>query len=205
MTRLPADCERPLLERFLRAEAMALWAVRAARAVRPAGPSPRAAVPPHALEFLRRHEEEEARHLKEFEALTGVRARQKEAPPRVPGQWHALAVQLYGYEALGLEFARLLVSVRPDLAHIEADEEIHVGFFEREVRAILEAGGGSARGAREFARAFLRRLPKTVGRYLQGPELAPHREELTRRILEAIESRFGATGLLDGTVTPTRT
>lgn len=205
MIRLPAECERAILERFLRAEAMAMWAVRAAQAMRPAGPSPRAAVPPHALEFLRRHEEEEGRHLREFEALTGVRAHRKEVPPRVPGQWHALAVQLYGYEALGLEFARLLTAVRPDLAHIAADEETHVGFFEREVRAILRDGGGPARGAREFARAFLRRLPRTVGRYLGGAELAPFREELARRLLGAVESRFAAAGLLGDPVTPGRT
>lgn len=179
-----------------------MWAVRAAQLMRPAGTSSRLAVPSRAREFLRRHEEEEERHLKEFEALTGQRARQKKSPPRVPGQWHALAVQLYGYEALGLEFARLLASVRPDLAHIAADEETHVGFFEREIREILQSGGGPARGAREFARAFLRRLPRTVARYLQGAELAPFREELAGRILGKIESRFAAVGLLGDAVTP---
>lgn len=205
MTPLPPCCERLLLDRFLRAEAMAMWAVRAAQVMRPAGASSRVAVPSHAREFLRRHEEEEERHLKEFEALTGQRARQKKAPPRVPGQWHALAVQLYGYEALGLEFARLLAAVRPDLAHIAADEETHVGFFEREIRAILRGGGGPARGAREFARAFLRRLPRTVARYLRGPEMAPFREELAGRILGEIESRFRAIGLLEDAVPPSCT
>lgn len=175
-----------------------MYAVRAAREMRPAGPSPQVAVPAHALSFLRRHEEEERRHLEEFEALTGVKARGKEALPKVPGQWPALAVQLYGYEALGLEFARLLASLRPDLGHILADEEVHVGFFEREVRAVLERGRGGAAAAREFARAWMRRLPKTVGRYLQGPELEPYREALAEGILASVRARFTSAGLLDG-------
>jgi len=173
-----------------------MYAVRAAQEVRAAGPSPKVAVPPHALAFLRRHEEEEQRHLAEFEKMTGVKAREKEALPKVPGQWPALAVQLYGYEALGLEFARLLASLRPDLGHILADEEEHVGFFEREVRAILERGRGGANAARDFARAWLKRLPKTVGRYLQGPELAPYRDELAERILSSVKTRFVSAGLL---------
>ena len=37
-------------------------------------------------------------------------------------------MHLYGYEALGLEFARLLVGLRPDLTSILEDEEVHVGF-----------------------------------------------------------------------------
>ena len=47
--KLPPACERPILERFLRAEAMAMYSVRAAQEH----------VPPHALAFLKRHEEED--------------------------------------------------------------------------------------------------------------------------------------------------
>lgn len=184
---LPPACERPLLDRFLRAEAMAMHSVRAARQTE---------APPHALEFLKRHEEEERDHLSLFEKLTGVAARKREAPPRMPRQWHACAVQLLGYEALGLEFARLLASLRPDLGHILEDEETHVGFFEREVRRILE--GRRAEGARQYARGFLRRLPRTVGRYLQGEELAPYRDALAEAFLDAIRNRFTSLGLVAG-------
>lgn len=45
---LPASCEPAFLERFLKAEAMALWSVRAAQAK---------GVPSGVLQFLRRHEE----------------------------------------------------------------------------------------------------------------------------------------------------
>ena len=185
-TALPASCERALLEQFLRAEAMAMDAVRSAQDH----------APPHALGFLRRHEEEERVHLREFEELTGIEARAREKLPKLPAQWHACAVQLYGYEALGLEFARLLVSLRPDLAHIQADEETHVGFFENEVRKILADGGGAAENARQFARGWMRRIPKTVGRYVDHPSLAPWREALQEGILEAIRARFAAIGLI---------
>ena len=70
---LPSTCERPILERFLRAEAMALYAVRSAQAN----------VPAHALEFLRRHEEEEMEHLRQFEEMTGIAAREKAVGLRV--------------------------------------------------------------------------------------------------------------------------
>jgi hypothetical protein len=165
---------------------MAMYSVRSAQA----------AVPSHALGFLRKHEEEEAVHLREFEALTGIQAREKLVLPRLPRQWHALAVHLYGYEALGLEFARILAALRPDLAHIASDEETHVGFFEREIRKILAPGRGPANGAREYARAWIRRVPRTIGKYLQGEELAPYREELTGAILGSIETRFRSIGLL---------
>jgi hypothetical protein len=183
---LPPSCQRPILERFLRAEAMAMYSVRAAQAD----------VPPHALDFLRRHEEEEAVHLRQFEALTGIQAREKLVLPRLPRQWHALAVHLYGYEALGLEFARILAALRPDLAHIASDEETHVGFFEREIRKILDPGRGPANGAREYARAWMKRVPRTVEKYLQGEELAPYRDELRSAILESLEARFRSIGLL---------
>ena len=114
---------------------MALWAVRSAQAQD---------VPRAVLQFLRRHEEEEAQHLKQFELLLGTRSHGKTVLPRMPNQWRILAVHLYGYEALGLEFARLLVGLRPDLASILEDEEVHVGFFEHEVRAILVHGGPAA-------------------------------------------------------------
>ena len=44
---LPQTCEKALLERFLRAEAMALWAVRAAQMQN---------LPRHVQTFLQRHE-----------------------------------------------------------------------------------------------------------------------------------------------------
>ncbi len=177
-----------MLERFLRAEAMALRAVRSAQMQQ---------VPPHMRECLRRHEEDERDHLRRFETLLGVRSRHEPILPRVPAQWWALAVHLYGYEALGLEFAKLLAATRPDLTAILEDEELHVGFFEREVRRMLQEGGGTACGARTFARAWWRRLPRTVDRYLRDESLAPYRERLRRVILDSIRSRFVGIGLLD--------
>lgn len=186
---LPPTCERAILEQFLKAEAMALWAVRSAQAQD---------VPPGALKFLRRHEEEEAQHLKQFELLLGVSSHDKTALPRMPSQWRILVVHLYGYEALGLEFARLLVSLRPDLTSILEDEEGHVEFFEREVLSILIQGGPVAQGTRQAARAWRRRLPRTVDRYLRDGSLAPFREGLRRHLLDAIDERFLAVGLLTG-------
>ena len=186
MNVLPASCEKAILSRFLRAEAMAMWAVKSAQSD----------VPKHALSFLKRHEEEEREHLKIFEGLTGEQAREKAVLPKLPKQWHAMAVHLYGYEALGLEFARLLAGLRPDLAHILADEEEHVGFFEAEVRRILAGGRGPANGAREYARAWLRRLPRTVDRYLRGDGLEAHRETLQARILTSVSERFSSAGLV---------
>lgn len=186
MVILPSSCEKAVLSRFLRAEAMAMWAVKAAQAD----------TPKHALAFLKRHEEEEREHLKIFEGLTGEQARDKSVLPRLPRQWHALAVHLYGYEALGLEFARLLAGMRPDLAHILKDEESHVEFFETEVKRLLDGGRGPANGAREYARAWMRRIPKTLERYLRGDGLEPYQAELTGRILGAIRARFEAIGLL---------
>jgi hypothetical protein len=188
MVILPATCEKAILSRFLRAEAMAMWAVKAAQAD----------TPKHALAFLQRHEEEEHDHLKIFEGLTGEQAREKTVLPKLPRQWHQLAVHLYGYEALGLEFARLLAGIRPDLAHILADEETHVGFFETEVKRILDAGRGPANGAREYAKAWMRRIPKTLERYLRGDGLEPYQAELTERILATISGRFRAICLLSG-------
>ncbi|MCG3777515.1 MAG: hypothetical protein JW388_0207 [Nitrospira sp.] len=166
---------------------MALWAVRSAQAQD---------VPSGVLQFLRRHEQEEAQHLKQFEQLLGVRSHGKTTLPRVPTQWWALAVHLYGYEMLGLEFARLLIGVRSDLRSILEDEEVHVGFFEDEVRAILVRGGPAADGARQTAQAWRRRLPRTVDRYLEDVSLAPFRDELRRHLLGAIDQRFMAVGLL---------
>jgi hypothetical protein len=183
---LPASCEQAILEQFLKAEAMALWAVRAAQAQD---------VPPGVLQFLRRHEEEEAQHLKQFELLLGMNSHGKTALPRMPSQWRVLAVHLYGYETVGLEFARLLVGLRPDLISILKDEEVHVGFFECEVRAILVHGGSVADGARQAAQAWRRRLPPTVNRYLHDESFAPVRDELQRHILGVIDERFYAVGL----------
>lgn len=177
--------ERALLERFLRAEAMAMWAVKSAQS---------SDVPPGAMAFLKRHEEEEAEHLAKFEKELGVAPREKAVLPRVPKQWHALCVQLYGYECLGLEFAELLADARPDLAHILEDEKTHVGFFEREVRKVLEAGGPTAGDARDFARSWFRKLPPTVERYTQ--DLGERRESIAADILRSIETRFRDVGLL---------
>ena len=183
---LPASCEPALLERFLKAEAMALWSVRAAQA---------RDVPPGVLQFLRRHEEEEAEHLKVFESRLGVQSHVREKLPRVPTQWSALVIHLYGYETLGLEFAKLLVQVQPDLQSILDDEEVHVGFFEDEVRKVLAQGAAAAEEARLSARAWWRRVPSTVGRYLEGEQLSSFRVELREHILQSIESRFIRAGL----------
>ncbi len=183
---LPFSCERAILEQFLKAEAMALWAVRSAQVQD---------VPRGVLKFLRRHEEEEAQHLKQFERLLGVNSHDKTALPRMPSQWRVLAVHLYGYEALGLEFARLLVSLRPDLISILKDEEVHVGFFEHEVRAILVQGGTAADNIRQAAKAWRRRLPRTVDRYLHDESLTPFRDELRRHMLNAVDARFLTVGL----------
>ena len=185
---LPSSCETALLERFLKAEAMALWAVRSAQAKD---------VPPRVLAFLRRHEEEEAKHLKEFETRLGVQSHVRGKLPRMPSQWWALVVHLFGYETLGLEFAKLLVQVQPDLMSILDDEQVHVEFFEAEVRKLLEQGGPAADGARESAEAWWRRLPPTVDRYLEGAALEPFRPELKQRILAAVRMRFRQVGLLD--------
>jgi hypothetical protein len=184
---LPSSCERAILEQFLKAESMALWAVRSAQAQD---------IPPGVLQFLRRHEEEEAQHLKQFEQLLGMSSHGKTALPRMPNQWRVLAVHLYGYETLGLEFARLLVRLRPDLTSILEDEEVHVDFFENGVRAILIHGGRAADGARQAAQAWRRRLPRTIDRYLHDECLAPFREEIQRHILDVIDAHFLAVGLL---------
>ena len=107
-----------------------------------------------------------------------------------------LAVLLFGYEALGLEFATLLATVRPDLADILEDEQVHVGFFEKELRAILAGGESGAQQAREAARTWWKKLPRTVDRYLGDPSLAPYRTELRHHILSIIQERFIALGLL---------
>jgi hypothetical protein len=186
---LPPSCTPALLERFLKAEAMALWAVRSAQGKD---------VPARVLSFLRRHEEEEAKHLKEFESRLGVQSHRREKLPRMPSQWWALVIHLFGYEALGLEFAKLLVQVQPDLLSILEDERVHVDFFEGEVRKVLEQGGPAAEGARDCAKAWWRRLPPTVDRYLEGPALDPFRAELKQRIQEAVRIRFQDAGLLHG-------
>jgi hypothetical protein len=190
MTRqLPPRCERALLEQFLKAESMALWLVRSAQAQD---------VPPGVLQFLRRHEEEESRHLQQFEQLLGITSRRKTALLRVPSQWCVLAVQLYGYEALGHQFAKLLVALRPDLSTILDDEEVHVQFFENEVRKFLVHEGSWTEGARQAARAWRRRLPRTVDRYLDYEAFAPFRDDLRQSILDAIDQRFSGIHLLPG-------
>jgi hypothetical protein len=88
--------------------------------------------------------------------------------------------------------------MRPDLAHILKDEESHVGFFETEVKRLLDGGRGPANGAREYATAWMRRIPKTLERYLRGDGLEPYQAELTGSILATIRARFTAIGLLSG-------
>lgn len=185
--RLPAACEPAILERFLKAEAMALWAVRAAQ---------RQDVPPNVRIFLERHEADEREHLRRFEALVGHASHRRARLPAVPRQWPSLAVHLYGYEALGLEFARLLAGLRPDLIAILEDEDSHVGFFEREIRTLLEGDGPAADQARLSARAWWRKLPRTVDRYLDAETLAPWHKLLARTMLDAIERRLRAVALL---------
>lgn len=189
--RLPPECETALLERFLKAEAMALWTVRSARLQD---------VPANVYTFLRKHEEDEQQHLAHFETMIGRQPRERERLPSVPRQWPVLAVQIYGYESLGLEFARLLLPLRPDLSSILEDEVVHVGFFEDEVHRILRGKVESAEQARISARAWWRKLPRTVHRYLEAPVLGPFRLTLATQILTAVKQRFIGSGLLkDGT------
>jgi hypothetical protein len=185
--RLPPECENALLERFLKAEAMALWTVRSARLQD---------VPPNVYAFLRKHEEDEQQHLAQFETMIGRQPRERERLPSVPKQWPVLAVQLYGYESLGLEFATLLVMLRPDLASILEDELVHVEFFEHEILRILRGEAAAAEQARVSALAWWRKLPKTVDRYLETASLDPYRQALAERILAALERRFRTTGLV---------
>ena len=184
--RLPLSCESALLERFLKAEAMALWAVRASQLQE---------VPANVLIFLRRHEADERKHLAKFEALLGHRSFERERLPSVPRQWPALAVQLFGYEALGLEFALLLAELRPDLSSILDDERRHVGFFEREIGKILSGDRTLADQARTSAMAWWGKLPRTLDRYLGDSIFDPFRAGLTRGILDAIQRRFIQIGL----------
>ncbi len=189
---LPPSCERALLERFLRAEAMALWAVRAAQTQQ---------LPRHVQTFLQRHETDEQDHLRQFEGMLGTMSQRPATLPTVPSQWEMLAVLLFGYEALGLEFATLLAGIRPDLSDILEDEQVHVGFFEKELRAILAGGETGAQQAREAARTWWKKLPRTVDRYLQDPSLEPYRSGLRTHILGVIGRRFVNLGLLaDGTL-----
>lgn len=185
--RLPSWCESALCERFLKAEAMALWAVRSAQLQE---------VPPNVRLFLRKHEEDEQHHLSRFEMLVDHPSHRRVRLPSVPRQWPALAVQLYGYEAMGLEFAKLLVGLRPDLVSILVDEEAHVGFFEREIARVLAGEGRQAEQAQQAARAWWRKLPRTVDRYLDAPVFDAVRPAVAAEILGAIERRFTRVGLL---------
>ncbi len=193
MRTLPQSCEQALLERFLRAEAMALWAVRSAQTQQ---------LPRHVQTFLQRHETDEQDHLKQFEGMLGTLSQRPATLPTVPSQWEMLAVLLFGYEALGLEFATLLAGIRPDLSDILEDEQVHVGFFEKELTTIVAGGGVGAQQAREAARTWWKKLPRTVDRYLQDPSLEPYRTELRGHILSVIGQRFVALGLLADATMP---
>ena len=190
---LPPSCEQALLERFLRAEAMALWAVRSAQTQQ---------LPRHVQTFLQRHEMDEQDHLRQFEGMLGTLSQRPATLPTVPSQWEMLAVLLFGYEALGLEFAALLAGIRPDLSDILDDEQVHVGFFEKELTTIVAGGGVGAQQAREAARTWWKKLPRTVDRYLQDPSLEPYRTELRGHILSVIGQRFVALGLLADATMP---
>ena len=185
---IPQSAERAILERFLKAEAMALWAVRAAQL---------RDVPPNVQAFLKQHEADEEEHLQHFETLVGYQSWGREVLPTVPNQWSSLAVLLFGYEALGLEFARLLVGLRPDMQSIVDDEETHVSFFEYEIRKLLDGGGSEAEQARVSARSWLKKLPRTVERYLQDSSLDECRAEVSSAMQTAIQQRFTDVGLLE--------
>lgn len=185
--RLPPECEPSLLERFLKAEAMALWAVRAAQL---------RDVPANVLAFLKQHEADEEEHLKHFETLVGYQSWGREVLPTVPHQWPSLAVLLFGYEALGLEFAKLLVRLRPDMQSIVDDEETHVAFFEHEIRKLLVGEGVKADQARISAKAWWKKLPRTIERYLQDESLNDCRAEVGSAMLGTIQQRFTDVGLL---------
>jgi hypothetical protein len=167
---------------------MAMWSVRAAQS---------SDVPAHVATFLRQHEAEEQDHLKQFESMLGVQSWEKPTLPRVPRQWAALAVHLYGYEALGLEFAKLLAGLRPDLSSIVEDEEQHVAFFERELKRMVARGGSTASTVRESARAWWKRVSRTLDRYLRDSSLDSYRAHLRTAILTAIEERFAGIGLAE--------
>lgn len=166
---------------------MALWAVRSAQWQD---------LPVNVKAFLERHEADERAHLAQFEFLLGRRSHERARLPSMPRQWETLAVHLYGYEALGLEFAKLLADIRPDLSSILDDEHRHVGFFEQEIRHLLSGKAGAAEQARRSARAWRRKLPRTLDRYLEHETLEPFRQELTHRIESAIEERFIRVGLM---------
>ena len=183
--RLPPECERALLEQFVKAEAMALRTVRSAQ---------QQDVPDNVYAFLRKHEEDEQQHLAQFKAMVDRQSPERERLSSVPRQWPVLAVQIYGYESLGLEFARLLRTLRPDLASIFDDEVVHVAFFEREIRRMLDCD--LAEQARRSAVAWRRKLPTTVNRYLAAAVFDPYRPALVENILAVIERRFTEVGLL---------
>jgi hypothetical protein len=167
---------------------MALWAVQSAQTNK---------IPAHVRPFLQRHEEEEAEHLQEFERRLGVTSKARVRLPRVARQWPTLAVHLLGYESLGLEFAKLLMQVQPALGSILDDERAHVEFFERQVTEILAGADSAAESARTSARAWWRKLPRTVDRYLDAESLSPFRSDLRDLILTAIRTRFASLGLVD--------
>ena len=135
--------------------------------------------------------------------MLGTLSQRPATLPTVPSQWEMLAVLLFGYEALGLEFATLLAAIRPDLSDILEDEQAHVGFFEKELKAILAGGAVGAQQAREAARTWWKKLPRTVDRYLQDPSLEPYRSDLRRHILGVIGQRFINLGLLADATLPT--
>src|SRR5262249_16265216 len=93
--------------------------------------------------------------------------------------------------------AKLLVQVQPDLQSILDDERGHVRFFEQQVIEMLASSELTAEAVRKSARAWWRRLPRTLERYLEGDGLTQYRSELRELILTTIKDRFGALGLLE--------
>ncbi|MBH0177146.1 MAG: hypothetical protein HP491_04610, partial [Nitrospira sp.] len=65
-----------------------------------------------------------------------------------------------------------------------------------EIGKILSGEQADAEQARTSARAWWRKLPRTLDRYLEDSALEPYRPELARRILSALECRLIGAGLL---------
>jgi hypothetical protein len=96
-----------------------------------------------------------------------------------------------------LEFAKLLVELRPDLSAIFEDEKQHVAFFERELAKMVARGGTTASTVQQSARAWWKRLSRTLDRYLGDESFEPYRAGLRLAVLGAIEERSLSIGLLE--------
>jgi len=89
--------------------------------------------------------------------------------------------------------------MRPDLAHILADEETHVGFFETEVKAPPRRRPGTSERGEGVCESLDAADPEDPGALPPwGDGLEPYQAELTESILGTIRGRFTAIGLLSG-------